>query len=73
MSKHWYNNGVIQVFRETPPDETFVLGMLESSKQKMRNHEFTEEHRKHISEAGMGRKPWNKGVAWNDETKLKIS
>lgn len=73
MAKHWYNNGVIQVFRETPPDETFVPGMLESSKQKMREHEFTEEHRKHIGEAGMNRIPWNKGKQWSDDVKEKIS
>jgi len=72
MSKHWYNNGIKQTFCETPPDETFVPGMLESSKQKMKNHVFTEEHRKHIGEANLRRKPIT-GYHWSEEAKQRQS
>ena len=34
---------------------------------------FTEEHKRNISEACMGRVPWNKGIPRSDETKSKIS
>lgn len=72
MSRHWYNNGVIQVFVETPPDETFVLGMLESTKQKMKEHKFTEEHRKHISEANKKR-TYVSGYHWSEQSKHNLS
>lgn len=48
MSKHWYNNGEINVFRETPP-EGFIPGMLNSTKIKM-------------SKSKKGKSPWNKGL-----------
>lgn len=54
MSKHWYNNGIKQVFVEFPPDETFKQGMLQSSKDKMRR-QFSEEHKCNLSKAAKNR------------------
>lgn len=48
MSRKWYNNGKINVFRENKP-EGFVEGMLQSSKEKM-------------SKAKKGKPSWNKGL-----------
>lgn len=72
MSKHWYNNGIIQVFKEEKPDETFIPGMLQNSKDKMKNRVFTENHKAKLSQAKKG-KPLSEGTrqklkgreAWN--------
>ena len=76
---HWFNNGTIQVFRELPPDDTFIPGMLQSSKEKM-SRPFSEEHKQKLSIAAKnrseeaqqrinlslkGRSAWNKGgTSW---------
>lgn len=74
MSRHWYNNGVDdQVFREERPEGYIYDGMLESSKQKMREHEFTDEHRQNLSKARKGKEPYNKGMKMSDEVCKNIS
>lgn len=65
MSKHWFNNGIVQVFTETCPDDSYKSGMLESAKEKMRNHKKTDEHKKKISES-------RKGTHLSDETRNKL-
>ena len=59
MSKKWYNNGEVNIFRdiETPP-EGFVEGMLESSKRKM-------------SKSKKGIQTWNKGLSKETDDRVK--
>jgi len=57
MSKHWYNNGKINVFREYQP-EGFIPGMLDSSKKKM-------------SESKKGTVGWCKGLTKETDKRVK--
>lgn len=60
LAFHWYNNGnceiSVSVLDQVP--EGFIpgrLAMTEEQKQKLKQHIKTAEHRKHISEAKLGK------------------
>lgn len=55
--RHWYNNGEVNVFKETCP-EGFVPGMLKSSAEKM-------------SKSKKGHVPWNKGLTMDMDERVK--
>lgn len=50
-----------------------VTEKMKAAWEQRKGIEFSEEHKKNISIACIGRKPWNDGKSWNDETKKKIS
>lgn len=57
MSRRWYNNGKINVFREVQP-EGFIPGMLNSSKTKMSNSK-------------KGKSTWNKGLTKETDYRVR--
>lgn len=75
MSRKWYNNGIIQVFTDKEPEDGFIPGMLQSSKDKMHNYQSNrpKSHSESLSKSHMGISPSNKGVPCSEETKRKIS
>lgn len=76
MSKHWFNNGLINVFREEKPNDTFVPGMLESSKKKMSEYKKSEEQINKMKATKIERNRKLKeetGSCISEETRQKMS
>ena len=69
LGKHWWNNGIQEVYSEDCP-EGFVSGMLKSRVEKMhKNWKLTKNGLKVLQENGKN----SKGRKHTEETKLKIS
>ena len=71
--KHWYNNGIIEIYDFECPD-SFVKGRLKFSKETISNmksaqqkvHSRPDYHENHSKPA------WNKGIPMSEEQKAKL-
>lgn len=71
--KHWYNNGVIEIYDTSCP-KGFVKGRLKFSKETISNMKLAMQ--KVVLNGGnrhmTGRQPWNKGIPLSQEQREKL-